>query len=135
MPNAWRGKRLHGCVAFVSRFISCGPWREILAKHVSGMLVTTEPPFPLSARTPSHCCEDLDQVRLFFCENRPKAQDLADEILEIADVLAVIGWKKSRRMAAVMVADHENVARARRRIKALERQAARMAPRKHGPWR
>lgn len=33
---------------------------------------------------------------------------------------------------AVMVLDHENLARVRLRMKALERQAARMAPRKYG---
>jgi hypothetical protein len=31
-----------------------------------------------------------------------------------------------------MVVDHENIARARRRIKAPEGQAARMAPKKYG---
>ena len=43
------------------------------------------------------------------------------------------GWKKWRRMGrAVRVLDHENLARVRLRMKAQERQAARMAPRKYG---
>ena len=65
-----------------------------------------------------------------------QAQDLADEILKIADDTSG-DWveKIGTDGKAVMVADHENVARARLRIKALERQAARMAPRKYGPSR
>jgi hypothetical protein len=58
-PTAAPGKSglLHGCVAFASRFISCGPGREMLAKHVGGMLAGLNLRFPLSART---------QIRAFF---------------------------------------------------------------------
>ena len=54
-----------------------------------------------------------------------QAQDLADEILEIADDTSG-DWveKIGADGKAVMVVDHENIARARLRIKALERQAA-----------
>ena len=60
-----------------------------------------------------------------------QAQDFTDEILEIADDTSG-DWveKIGADGKAVMVVDHENIARAGRRIKALERQAARMAPKK-----
>jgi hypothetical protein len=63
-----------------------------------------------------------------------QAEDLVDdEMIEIADDTSG-DWveKIGADGKAVMVVDHENIARARRRIKALEGQAARMAPRKYG---
>jgi hypothetical protein len=62
-----------------------------------------------------------------------QTEDLIDEILEIADDTSG-DWveKIGADGKAVMVVDHENIARARRRIKALEGKAARMAPRKYG---
>jgi Bacteriophage Sf6, terminase small subunit-like len=62
-----------------------------------------------------------------------QAEGLCEEMIEIArdtsgDWVEKIGADGK----AVMVVDHENIARARRRIKALEGKAARMAPRKYG---
>src|SRR4249919_1639471 len=64
------------------------------------------------------------------CELR--AEDLADEMIEIADDPCVWVEKIGADGRAVRVLDHENLARVRLRMKALERQAARMAPRKYG---
>jgi hypothetical protein len=62
-----------------------------------------------------------------------QAEDLADEILDIADDTSG-DWveKIGADGKAVMVVDDENIARARRRIKALEGQAIRLAPKKYG---
>jgi hypothetical protein len=62
-----------------------------------------------------------------------QTEDLVDEMIEIADDTSG-DWveKIGADGRAVMVVDHENIARARLRIKALEQQAARMAPRKYG---
>jgi hypothetical protein len=62
------------------------------------------------------------------CELR--AEDLADEL--IADDPCVWVEKIGADGRAVRVLDHENLARVHLRMKALERQAARMAPRKYG---
>ena len=62
-------------------------------------------------------------------------EDLADEMIEmieIADDPCVWVEKIGADGRAVRVLDHENLARVRLRMKALERQAARMAPRKYG---
>ena len=67
------------------------------------------------------------------CELR--AEDLADEMIEmieIADDPCVWVEKIGADGRAVRVLDHENLARVHLRMKALERQAARMAPRKYG---
>ena len=67
------------------------------------------------------------------CELR--AEDLADEMIEmieIADDPCVWVEKIGADGRAVRVLDDENLARVRLRMKALERQAARMAPRKYG---
>jgi hypothetical protein len=64
------------------------------------------------------------------CELR--AEDLADEMIEIADDPCVWVEKIGADGRAVRVWDHENLARVRLRMKALERQTARMAPRKYG---
>jgi hypothetical protein len=62
-----------------------------------------------------------------------QAEGLCEEMIEIArdtsgDWVEKIGADGK----AVMVVDHENIARARRRCKALEGQAARLAPKKYG---
>jgi hypothetical protein len=61
------------------------------------------------------------------------ARGIDDEIIEIADDTSG-DWveKIGADGRAVMVVDHENIARARLKIKALEQQAARMAPKKYG---
>jgi hypothetical protein len=62
-----------------------------------------------------------------------QTEDLIDEMIKIADDTSG-DWveKIGADGKAVMVVDHENIARARRRIKALEWKAARMAPKKYG---
>jgi polyhydroxyalkanoate synthesis regulator phasin len=63
-----------------------------------------------------------------------QAQDLADEILEIADATSG-DWAEKIGADGKAALDHENIARARRRINALGRQAARLAPKKYGSRR
>ena len=53
-------------------------------------------------------------------------------MIEIADDPCVWVEKIGADGRAVRVLDHENLARVQLRMKALERQAARMAPRKYG---
>lgn len=57
---------------------------------------------------------------------------LVDEMIEIVDDPCVWVEKIGADGRAVRVLDHENLARVQLRMKALERQAARMAPRKYG---
>ena len=67
------------------------------------------------------------------CELR--AEDLADEMIEMIEIVddpCVWVEKIGADGRAVRVLDHENLARVRLSMKALERQAARMAPRKYG---
>jgi hypothetical protein len=68
----------------------------------------------------SFICAALRNVEL-------RAEDLADEMIEIADDPCVWVEKIGADGRAVRVLDHENLARVRLRMKALERQAARMA--------
>ena len=82
--------------------------------------------FPLD-RTPTRSYATSNTLT---CELR--AEDLADEMIEIADDPCVWVEKIGADGRAVKVLDHENLARVRLRMKALERQAARMAPRKYG---
>jgi hypothetical protein len=64
-----------------------------------------------------------------------QAEGLFDEMLEIVDDPCVWVEKIGADGRVVRVLDHENLARVRLRMKALERQAARMAPRKYGDRR
>jgi Bacteriophage Sf6, terminase small subunit-like len=64
-----------------------------------------------------------------------QAVDLAEQILEIADDSSGDCVKQiGPDGRAIMVVDHENIAGACLRIKALERQAARMALKKYGNY-